>query len=77
MIKTETKKAKDFLNSVDLEFIQSTLQKINFTSREKRLITMMLDKKTIKEISIELNLSMSYIAALRQQIYNKISVYLQ
>lgn len=77
MIKNETKRAKAFLNSVDLEFITTTIQKINFTPKEKILLSMMMDRKSIKEIAIEMNLSMSYIAALKQQIYNKISVYIQ
>ena len=75
--KTQTKKAKSFIYSVDLSRINQVVDNINFNPREKRIIQYMLDKKTIKEIAIELNLSLSYVAYLKQVIYQKIYIYLE
>lgn len=75
-LKKQTKRAKEFLSSVDLNQIYHVINNINFDSREKLIIQMILENKTIKEMSIELNLSLSYIAYLKQEIYRKINVYL-
>lgn len=75
--KSQTKKAKSFIYSVDLSRIKQVIDNINFNSREQRIIQYMLDKKTIKEIAIELNLSLSYVAYLKQVIYQKIYIYLE
>lgn len=75
--KSQTKKAKSFIYSVDLSRIKQVIDNINFNSREQRIIQYMLDKKTIKEIAIELNLSLSYVVYLKQVIYQKIYIYLE
>lgn len=72
----ETRKAKTFLNGINLIEIKETLNKINFNARERELLQFILDKKTVKEIAIELNLSTSYISYLKEQIYRKIAMYL-
>lgn len=72
----ETRKAKTFLNGINLIEIKETLNKINFSARERELLQFILDKKTVKEIAIELNLSTSYISYLKEQIYRKIAMYL-
>lgn len=72
----ETRKAKSFLNGIDLLKIKETLNKINFNARERELLPYILDKLTVKEIAIELNLSPSYISFLKQTIYRKIATYL-
>ena len=75
--KIQTQKSKDFLSSVNLNRIYQVINRINFNSRERIIIDYILDKKTIKEMSIELNLSLSYIASLKQEIYRKIYIYLE
>lgn len=74
--KDYTRKAKLFLNGVDLDYITSTINKINFSPVEKKVLTEILDRKSIKEISINENYSMSYIAFVKNNIYKKISAYL-
>lgn len=73
----KTKVAKDFLHGVDLDYIEGTIHKINFNNREKLIIDYILKGLSVKEMSIELNLSTSFISALKQDIYSKIYDYLQ
>lgn len=73
----KTKVAKEFLNNVDLIYIEETIKKINFSNRELHIIEYILKGLSIKEMSIELNLSTSFISAIKQDIYSKIYDYLQ
>lgn len=75
--KKSTKIAKNFFKEVSLEYVINTLNKINFTPIEKKIAFLLLQNKTIKELSIEFNLSLSHIAAKKQEIYRKIYIYLQ
>jgi len=69
--------ARRFFKLVNLNYVRSVLENINFSEREKKIVNLMLDRKTIKEMSIELNLSLSYIAFIKQEIYKKIYLYIQ
>lgn len=72
----QTQNAKQFLKNVNLSYIKTILSNINFTEREKEIINHILNGKSIKEISIIMNLSLSYIAHLKQIIYEKIDLYI-
>ncbi len=52
------------------------LEKVNLTTREKQiLIDSELEHKTIKEISIEKNISLSYVSVLKRKAVEKIYKY--
>lgn len=52
------------------------LEKVNLTTREKQiLIDSELEHKTIKEISIEKNISLSYVSVIKRKAVEKIYKY--
>ena len=76
MRKEETVKTKRILRSVDKAFVMELLGKVNLTQRELKIIKdTELERKTIKEMSIEMNLSLSYISVIKKSAMDKIYRY--
>lgn len=76
MVKESTQIAKTILQNVNKVFVMELLEKVNLTTREKQiLIDSELEHKTIKEISIEKNISLSYVSVLKRKAVEKIYKY--
>lgn len=76
MVKESTQIAKTILQNVNKVFVIELLEKVNLTTREKQiLIDSELEHKTIKEISIEKNISLSYVSVLKRKAVEKIYKY--
>lgn len=76
MIRQTTVLAKKLLHNTDKIFVQELLDRINMTSREKKiLVDSELEKKSIKELSIEMNISTDYVTALKRSAIEKVYEY--
>lgn len=68
--------AKKLLRNVDKSFVMDLIDRINMTSREKKILSdMELEKKTIKELSVEMNISLGYISVLKRSAIQKVYEY--
>lgn len=71
-----TTAAKKLLRNVDKSFVMDLIDSINMTSREKKILSdTELEKKTIKELSVEMNLSLAYISVLKRSAIRKVYEY--
>lgn len=71
-----TTAAKKLLRNVDKSFVMDLIDSINMTSREKKILSdTELEKKTIKELSVEMNLSLAYISVLKRSAIQKVYEY--
>lgn len=76
MRKKETIKTKRILRNVDKVFVLELLDKVNLTQRELKIIRdTELERKTIKEMSVEMNVSLSYISVIKKSAMDKIYRY--
>lgn len=76
MRKEETVKTKRILRNVDKAFVLELLDKVNLTQRELKIIRdTELERKTIKEMSVEMNVSLSYISVIKKSAMDKIYRY--
>jgi len=76
MTKPETKKVKKILSSVDREFVDSLIEKVNLSPREKEVIrSTELNKETIGEVAEKLCLSVDSIARIKQAAMNRMYIF--
>lgn len=76
MRKEETVKTKRILRNVDKAFVLELLGKVNLTQRELKIVKdTELERKTIKEMSVEMNVSLSYISVIKKSAMDKIYRY--
>ena len=76
MTREETIQVKSLLHNVDREFVDSLLEKINLSIREKEVIrSTELDKITISELAEKLFLSPDTISYIKKSAVKKIYLY--
>lgn len=72
-IKKETLLVKQILANPDKKELESFLENINFSPKERDMITdFVFLKKSIKEVSIEKNLCTSQVAKIKRKLYTRI-----
>ena len=75
-LRKETLFVKKVLSEPDKKKVNNLIESINFTEREFLILKKnIFEKKSLKELSIEFNLSISQIAKIKKNIYLKIYKY--
>jgi DNA-directed RNA polymerase specialized sigma subunit len=76
MVRIQTLKVKTLLHDVDKNFVYNLIENINFTSKEKKILfDTEIEKKSIKELSLEMNISTYYVSVIKTTAIKKVYKY--
>lgn len=76
VMSAETKQAKIFLQNSDLTYLKSIIENVNMSKREKHiLVRSELDKATLLEIAIEMDLPLSCVSYSKNKSLKKLYLY--